>query len=84
MRVKQDADLSERPEQLDEDDEPPGKASAVQAGAAWDKARVNGQGISLLHILHDLVQPRRHIAAPAIHLYAAKLDIMEKMTGTSL
>ncbi|CAL5222015.1 g4305 [Coccomyxa viridis] len=43
MRVKQDADLSERPEQLDEDDEPPGKASAVQAGAAWDKARVNGQ-----------------------------------------
>lgn len=49
VRANQDINPSGRPQPLDEDDEPPGKASAVQAGAAWDKARSNGQGISSLH-----------------------------------
>ena len=44
--VQQDTNPTERPEPLDKDDEPPGKTSAVQAGAAWDKAQLNGQGNS--------------------------------------
>ena len=49
MMSGEDANLSGQPQALDEAKEPSGKASAVQAGAAWDKARLNGQGASSLH-----------------------------------
>jgi len=40
--------VPEQPRSSSEDDQPPGNSSAVQTGAAWDKARLNGQGVSPL------------------------------------
>ena len=45
--AKRDVRDSEQPRSVHEEkSEPSGKTSAIQAGAAWDKARLGGQGIS--------------------------------------
>ena len=41
-------EVPEQPRSSSEDDQPPGNPSAVQTGAAWDKARLNGQGVLFL------------------------------------
>ena len=40
----EDLEVPEQPRSAPQDERPAGKASAVQAGAAWDKARLNGRG----------------------------------------
>ena len=63
-------EVPEQPRSAPQDERPAGKASAVQAGAAWDKARPNGRGDCTVPYTSTLASPLTLHTALSISLAA--------------